>query len=105
MHRVHCEVALLKLLRQKMRRKTKTCYISSVRNIRNALVRHKSADQCSRNQTHLEKKILPIFIITFEGERIYILQCQDRKTTTFVGITKFQIISSGRRHHGLFSKT
>ena len=74
MHRVHCEVALLKLLRQKMRRKTKTCYC-----VRNALVRHKSADQCSRNQTHLEKKILPIFIITFEGERIYILQCQDRK--------------------------
>ena len=26
MHRARCEVALLKLLRQKMRRKTKTCY-------------------------------------------------------------------------------
>ena len=101
MHRVHCEVALLKLLRQKMRRKTKTCYC--VRNIRNALVRHKSADQCSRNQTHLEKKILPIFIINFEGERIYILQCQDRKQQRLWELLNSK--SSGRRHHGLFSKT
>ena len=46
MHRVHCEVALLKLLRQKMRRKTKTCYC--VRNIRNALVRHKQSVQSRR---------------------------------------------------------
>ena len=69
MHRACCEVALLKLLRQKMRRKTKTCYC--VRNIRNALVRHKSADQCSRNQTHLEKKIY-LFLLLLLKEKGYI---------------------------------
>ena len=69
MHRVHCEVALLKLLRQKMRRKTKTCY--SVRNIRNALVRHKSADQCSRPK-RISKKKFYLFLLLLLKEKGYI---------------------------------
>ena len=103
MHRVHCEVALLKLLRQKMRRKTKTCYC--VRFVTPSYDTSQLINVVETKRISKKKFFLPIFIITFEGERIYILQCQDRKTTTFVGITKFQIISSGRRHHGLFSKT